>query len=209
MCCSQLITSKSVCYPNATHPSDHFHLCSVMCHLIFFVYRPGLTSMQHAASHTTAVQPSSHNHWHILIGKQLSEFIAFNSNSGLRSCISISIHSQHVTQVAKLQPIATRLIYLINSRQRMADTNTEIVTPVPCGGTADASNDKAASTFERVSSTDDVVSACVRWFSELNCTSENAAIRHQLCLGKTNFDHNFGISVLRYFRKHFTLRLFI
>ena len=91
----------------------------------------------------------------------------------------------------------------------MADTNTEIVTPVPCGGTADASNDKAASTFERVSSADDVVSASVRWFSELNCTSENAAIIHQLCLGKTNFDHNFGISVLRYLRKHFTFRLFI
>ena len=32
--------------------------------------RPGLTSMQHAVSHTTAVQPSSHNQRHVLIGKQ-------------------------------------------------------------------------------------------------------------------------------------------
>jgi len=35
-------------------------------HHIFFPYRPGLTSMQHAASHTTAVQPSSHNQRHEL-----------------------------------------------------------------------------------------------------------------------------------------------
>ena len=40
------------------------------CHLIFFPYRPGLTSMQHTASHTTTVQPSSHNRWYVLIGKQ-------------------------------------------------------------------------------------------------------------------------------------------
>ena len=32
---------------NATHPPDHSHLCSLKCHLIFFPYRPGLTSMQH------------------------------------------------------------------------------------------------------------------------------------------------------------------
>ena len=43
---------------------------SLKCHHIFFPYRPGLTSMQHAASLTTAVQPSSHNQWHVLIGKQ-------------------------------------------------------------------------------------------------------------------------------------------
>ena len=30
-------------------------------HPIFFPYGPGLTSMQHAASHTATVQPSSHN----------------------------------------------------------------------------------------------------------------------------------------------------
>jgi len=41
--------------------------------------------MQHAASHTTAVQPSSHNQRHVLIGKQwyqLPELIPTNSNSG-------------------------------------------------------------------------------------------------------------------------------
>jgi len=32
---SQLITWKSVFYLNATHPSDHSHLCSLKCHLIF------------------------------------------------------------------------------------------------------------------------------------------------------------------------------
>ena len=56
--------------------------------------------MQHAASHTTAVQPSSHSQRHILIGKQwhqLPELIPTNSNSGLHSCIRISIHTQHVT----------------------------------------------------------------------------------------------------------------
>ena len=51
---------KPVFYLNATHPSDHFHLCLLKCHFIFFPYRPHLTSMQHAVSHTTAVEPSSH-----------------------------------------------------------------------------------------------------------------------------------------------------
>jgi len=40
--------------------------------------------MQHAASHTAAVQPSSHNQRHVLIGKQwyqLPELIPTNSNS--------------------------------------------------------------------------------------------------------------------------------
>ena len=31
------------------HPPDHSHLCLLKCHLIFFPYRPGLTSMQHTA----------------------------------------------------------------------------------------------------------------------------------------------------------------
>ena len=56
--------------------------------------------MQHAASHTTTVQHSSHNQRHVLIGKQwhqLPELIPTNSNSGLHSCISISIHTQHFT----------------------------------------------------------------------------------------------------------------
>jgi len=59
-----------------THP-DHqtsfinfLHLVHSTCHHIFFPYRPGITSMQHAASHTTTVQPSAHNQWYILIGKQ-------------------------------------------------------------------------------------------------------------------------------------------
>jgi len=42
--------------------------------------------MQHAASHTTTVQPSSHNQRHVLIGKQwyqLPELIPTNSNSAL------------------------------------------------------------------------------------------------------------------------------
>jgi len=43
--------------------------------------------MQHAASHTTAVQPSSHNQRHVLIGKQwyqLPELIPTNSNSRIQ-----------------------------------------------------------------------------------------------------------------------------
>jgi len=30
-----------------THPSDHSHFCLMEYHLIFFPYRPSLTSMQH------------------------------------------------------------------------------------------------------------------------------------------------------------------
>jgi len=43
--------------------------------------------MQHAAPHTTAVQPSSHNQRHVLIGKQwyqLPELIPTNSNSAVQ-----------------------------------------------------------------------------------------------------------------------------
>ena len=91
---------ESVFYLNTTHPSDHSDLCLLNYHIIFFPYRPHLTSMQQTASHTTAVQPFSNNQWYILTGKQwyqLPEFIPANSNSGLHSCISISIHTQHVT----------------------------------------------------------------------------------------------------------------
>jgi len=42
--------------------------CLLKCHLIFSSCKPGLTSMQHTTSHTTAVQPSSHYQWYILIG---------------------------------------------------------------------------------------------------------------------------------------------
>ena len=44
------VTWKSAFYLNATHPSDHSHLCSLKCHLIFFPYRPawpGLICMEH------------------------------------------------------------------------------------------------------------------------------------------------------------------
>jgi len=44
---------------NVTHLSDHSHLCLLKCHLTFFPYRPGPTSMQHTTSHTTAVQSLS------------------------------------------------------------------------------------------------------------------------------------------------------
>ena len=42
---SQLLTWNSVFYLNILHPSDHSHLCSLKCHLIFFPDRPGFTSM--------------------------------------------------------------------------------------------------------------------------------------------------------------------
>jgi len=44
---------NSVFYLNVTHPSDHSHFCLLKCHLIFFPYGPGHTSMQHTTSHTT------------------------------------------------------------------------------------------------------------------------------------------------------------
>jgi len=43
-------------YLLATHLSDHSHLWPLKCHLIFLSYEPGFTSMQHAVSHTTAVE---------------------------------------------------------------------------------------------------------------------------------------------------------
>jgi len=48
---SQPFTWNSIFLLNATHPSDQ---------LIFLSYGPGLTSMQHTASETTAVQSPSH-----------------------------------------------------------------------------------------------------------------------------------------------------
>jgi len=65
-----------------------------------FSFLTGLTSMQHTTLHTTAVQSPSHYQWYILISKQwyqLPEFIPSNSNSGLHSCISISVFTQQVT----------------------------------------------------------------------------------------------------------------
>jgi len=60
----------------------------------FSFLMPGLTSTQHNTLHTTAIQSPSHYQWYILIGKQwyqVPEFIPSNSNSGLCSCISISV----------------------------------------------------------------------------------------------------------------------
>ena len=47
-------------YLNITHPSDHSHLCSLKCHLIFFPDRPGLTSVQHTTLHTAATVSYTH-----------------------------------------------------------------------------------------------------------------------------------------------------
>jgi len=52
-CCSTKIISSFLStrhlelyvLPNITHPSDHSHLCSLKCHLIFFPDRRGLASM--------------------------------------------------------------------------------------------------------------------------------------------------------------------
>jgi len=37
---SQLFTWNSIFSLNATHPSDHSHLCLLKCHLIYFPHRP-------------------------------------------------------------------------------------------------------------------------------------------------------------------------
>jgi len=57
--------------------------------------------MQHAASHTTAVQPSSHNQRHVLIGKQwyqLPELTPTNSNSGINRQKTYAKLEQHCTK---------------------------------------------------------------------------------------------------------------
>ena len=58
---SSLLGNLSFSLMQHIHPPDHSHLCSLKCHHIFFPYRPGITSMQHTASQTATVQPSSHN----------------------------------------------------------------------------------------------------------------------------------------------------
>jgi len=104
--------------------------------LIFFPDRPGLTSVQHTTSHTAAIQPHSPNQWYIPIGKQwyqLPEFIPSNTDSGLHRCISISIHIQHITQVAELihylqictgSNIHTCMTCTFDYRTRATSTNT-------------------------------------------------------------------------------------
>ena len=54
------------------------HLFLLKCHVIFLLYGPGLTSMQHTTSHTTAVQSPSHYQWYILIVKQRYQLSEFN-----------------------------------------------------------------------------------------------------------------------------------
>jgi len=56
-------------------------------------------------THNCCTASLSPNQRCIPIGEQwyqLPEFVPSNSNSGLHSCISISIHTLHVTQIAKL-----------------------------------------------------------------------------------------------------------
>jgi len=87
---SQLFTWTPIFYLNVTHPSDHSHLCPLRCHLIFFPYRPGLTSMQHTNMHTTAVQSLS-----------LIQQHPFNS------------HLSRTTQVSQYQKCKTNLDLLV------------------------------------------------------------------------------------------------
>jgi len=64
-----------------------------------FSFLTGQVSLPFNILLRTAVQSPSHYQWYILIGKQwyqLPEFIPSNSNSGLRSCIIISVYTQYV-----------------------------------------------------------------------------------------------------------------
>ena len=61
--------------PNLSLSAPYLEICDQNAALaevspFFFPNRSVLTLMQHIASHTTTVQPSSHNQWCILIGKQ-------------------------------------------------------------------------------------------------------------------------------------------
>jgi len=57
-----LSTFYSELYLVTSHHTSFLPFSSLLlkCHLIFLSYRPGLTSMQHTTSHTTAVQSPSH-----------------------------------------------------------------------------------------------------------------------------------------------------
>ena len=67
--------------------------------------------------HTATVPPSSHNQRHVIIGNQwyqLLELIPINSNSGLHSCISISLklkltENKFITTLCKLYTSTTAL----------------------------------------------------------------------------------------------------
>jgi len=78
-----------------------------------------LTSMQHTASHTTAVQSPSHCQWYILIGKQryqLPEFIPSNSNFMLLKCMvlftTFSLRKWHVRQACIFLRVARQCAHL-------------------------------------------------------------------------------------------------
>ena len=40
----QIFTWNSIFYFNVTHPSEHSHVCPLKCYILFFSYRPGLSS---------------------------------------------------------------------------------------------------------------------------------------------------------------------
>jgi len=69
--------------------------------------------MQHTGSQTTAVQPSSHSEWYVLIGKQwyqLPELIPTSSNSGL--CGSIQKRNLE-ERSAGIQPMSQKASFLV------------------------------------------------------------------------------------------------
>jgi len=136
-CCSTKIISSnpslslnytwsSIFYHNVTHPSDHSHLCPLTplkWHIIFFSYRPGLTSMQQTTSHITAVQSPSHYQWYrpIFVGKQwyqLPEFVPSTQNAKHKQ-----IHKKqnsNLNQYANLE--AAHLCALCTTAQQSSNT---------------------------------------------------------------------------------------
>jgi len=54
-------------YLNVTYPSDHSNLCLLTFHIIFFSYRPSLTSVQHTTLHTADVRFPSNYQWYFLL----------------------------------------------------------------------------------------------------------------------------------------------
>jgi len=97
---SQLITWDFIFYLNITHPSDHSHLCSLKCHLFSILI--GQVSLPCSILLHTQLLYSLPLLINDISLYQLPDFISSNLDSGLHSCISISIHTQHITQVAEL-----------------------------------------------------------------------------------------------------------
>jgi len=72
---------------------------------LLFSFLGGQVSFPWSILLCTQLLYSSPNQKYISISEQwyqLPEFIPSNLNSGLHSCISICIHTQHITQIAKL-----------------------------------------------------------------------------------------------------------